>query len=133
MADVMRVDANRFWAAVEQAVDESVTEVAEQAQDAIAKVGKDAARDVRARARREFGGTGEYARGWKVDTHKAGMHTTATVHNTTQPSLAHLLELGHEQFVMGRDTGRRYPGVKHLEPAFEAGTRELEELMRRDP
>ena len=133
MADVIRVNDRQLWAAVETALDEAVEDVSQQAQDAIIQTGKEAARDVRSRAKAAFKGRGKYAAGWKVHNHKAGMHTTATVYNSTEPSLAHLLELGHEQIVMGHDTGRRYPGVPHLEAAFQDGQRRLEELMRRAP
>ena len=133
MARVRRVDASRMWATVDEAVGEAVGEVAAQTQAAVAKVGRQARKDVRANASRVFGGTGEYARGWECSVWKAGLNTSAIVHNETQPTLAHLLEYGHEQFVYGRPTGRRTPGRPHLEPAFQDGVRDLEELMRRDP
>lgn len=64
--------------------------------------------------------TGKYAKGWKSDfrTGEYG-HATATVHNTSQPSLTHLIEKGHELFVHGRDTGRRTRANPHIETAYE--------------
>lgn len=63
--------------------------------------------------------TGRYARGWSCTTRAEGGHVTCEVHNRTDWQLTHLLEKGHEQFYMGHDTGHRYPGVKHIEPAYE--------------
>lgn|GEM_PF-2203814 len=132
MATVRTVRPDRFWAEVEECIDEAVDEVASQTESAVSKVGKQAARDVRSNARKAFGGSGEYARGWKVDFKAAGLKSSSVVYNTTQPSLAHLLELGHEQFVWGHPTGRRFAGRKHLEPAFVKGVADLEREMRKD-
>lgn len=66
--------------------------------------------------------TGRYAAGWTTSvTEDADGHIKASVHNATDWQLTHLLEKGHEQFFMGLDMGHRYPGVKHIEPAYEAG------------
>lgn len=66
--------------------------------------------------------TGRYAAGWTTSvTEDADGHIKASVHNATDWQLTHLLEKGHEQFFMGHDMGHRYPGVKHIEPAYEAG------------
>lgn len=66
--------------------------------------------------------TGRYAAGWTTGvTEDADGHVSASVHNATDWQLTHLLEKGHEQFFMGHDMGHRYPGHKHIEPAYEAG------------
>lgn len=66
--------------------------------------------------------TGRYAAGWTTSvTEDADGHVSASVHNSTDWQLTHLLEKGHEQFFMGHDMGHRYPGRKHIEPAYEAG------------
>lgn len=66
--------------------------------------------------------TGRYAAGWTTSvTEDSDGHIKASVHNSTDWQLTHLLEKGHEQFFMGNDMGHRYPGRKHIEPAYEAG------------
>lgn len=66
--------------------------------------------------------TGRYAAGWTTSvTEDTDGHIKASVHNSTDWQLTHLLEKGHEQFFMGQDMGHRYPGHKHIEPAYEAG------------
>ena len=66
--------------------------------------------------------TGRYAAGWGArTTEDSDEHVTCCVYNRTDWQLTHLLEKGHEQVFMGHDTGHRYPGVRHIEPAYEHG------------
>lgn len=70
--------------------------------------------------RSEGEGGGKYARGWKTTLESDVLgSTTAVIHNTTKPSLTHLLEMGHG----GPHPAPAYP---HIEPAFLQGKKELE-------
>ena len=71
--------------------------------------------------------TGGYAAGWRCEREAAGRDGYyVRVHNAAKPGLTHLLENGHEQFVGGRDTGRRTPGRPHIEPAVAAAGEAME-------
>lgn len=66
--------------------------------------------------------TGRYAKGWRSKTEvDSDDHISCTVYNATDYQLTHLLEKGHEQFYMGHDTGHRFAGKRHIEPAYESG------------
>lgn len=69
--------------------------------------------------------TGRYARGWRYHVDDEGYRVVGHVYNATDWQLTHLLEKGHEQFFMGHDLGYRTAGRKHIEPAYEAGAREM--------
>lgn len=71
--------------------------------------------------------TGDYARGWKMQTEKGRLSTTVTIYNDHY-SLPHLLENGH---VIRNGTGRVYgevQGREHIAPVDE----ELVETFERE-
>ena len=73
-------------------------------------------------ARKGFGAnysTGEYATGWEWTVERSDTGLYVVVHNTSQPSLSHLLEFGHIVANQTGTHGRWYPPKKHIEPAYK--------------
>lgn len=109
-----------------RALSSYASEVASEVSSQVKRAGTDCARYVRENAAEAFG-AGTYSKGWKTRFEDGPDGPVATVYNAgRQASLGHLLEDGHEQFYMGRDLGYRYPGVKHVSPAFDRAVGELE-------
>ena len=72
-------------------------------------------------------GTGEYARGWKMNVERGRLGTKVTIYNEHY-SLPHLLEYGH---VTRNGTGRIYPDTpahEHIKPVAD----ELVETFERE-
>ena len=88
--------------------------------------GEVCARTVQDMAGSVLGGSGKYAGGWTHDFDETGTSYTDTTHNTSQPSLSHLLEKGH----MTRGHGGWVSGRRHIADGYEAGVQELERRMR---
>lgn len=113
----VRCDVNDFYSTLM----EMVQETADEDQEALETNVKAAADNCVSILRKKKWKTGaKYSAGWGSD-YRVGPegHARAVVHNTSQPSLTHLLENGHEMFINGHDTGRRVPAYKHIEPAYE--------------
>jgi hypothetical protein len=124
--------AQSFHAQLQEVLDEYADEVGRAAAADVEEAGRSCAAAVRKNARAGFGGKGTYAAGWRCTFEDGVDGPTATVHNAgKQASLSHLLELGHEQFYMGRDLGHRYPGVPHIAPAYVEAAAELERKVAR--
>lgn len=122
-----------FSTALSTILKDKAGRVGDEAARDIEKAGADCAAAVAENARREFGGEGVYADGWESDF-VDGPNPTATVHNSGRDrSLGHLLEFGHMVVVnSGRppgnhsvETGKRYRGKRHIEPAYQAEKRAL--------
>ena len=88
--------------------------------------GEVAARTTQDLAGSVLGGTGKYAGGWTHDTDEHAHEVFDTTHNTSQPSLTHLLENGH----MTRSRKGWVAGRRHIAEGAEAGFEELERRMR---
>ena len=79
------------------------------------KMGQKGAAALRQTSKSTFGGTGEYAKGWKYATHSTRRYTKTTIFNDHY-SMPHLLENDH---VVKNGTKRvvgQYKGRKHIEP-----------------
>lgn len=114
----VRCDVNDFYSVLMDFVSENVDDNQTAIQQNVQEAGEHAEAELQG-----YDGPyaeDDYAKGWKSDfqTGEYG-HATATVHNTTQPSLTHLIEKGHELFMYGRDTGTRTRANPHIETAYE--------------
>lgn len=123
MSSNLRVDASGFGAALDSLLDEFSKETSDNLKAAIRAGGKKAKDTLQ--QTKVPGATGEYAAGWKtkMESDGYGGHS-CIVYNASKPSLTHLLEMGHEKWVYGHDTGERVPAYPHIEPAYEAGVNE---------
>jgi hypothetical protein len=106
-------------------------DVAKSTAEAVPKVARKAAKALREESQRTFGSTDgkyRYAKGWKAQTDKGRVRTTAVVYNADAPGLAHLLEHGHANV-----DGGRTPGRAHIAPVeqmvLEQFEKELEEKL----
>ncbi len=119
------VTADTFSPAVEAMLDEYLAGVEAGLLEVTRAGGRAAAAALRATSPRATGG---YASGWRCEDEEiGGAGFYVRVYNATKPTLSHLLEMGHAEWVDGRDTGRRVPGRPHVAPAAEAG---LAAMMR---
>lgn len=112
-----------FAALVNAAVSDKCDEVQRAADADIRATGEACADELQASSPRKTGG---YARGWRADFMESGAGPTSVVHNSTKPSLTHLLEKGH-----AKRGGGRVAAIPHIEPAYEAAASELERRLGR--
>lgn len=119
------VAVSEFDGAMSEILREYGREVELQMAADVAIAGEVAARTVQDLSGSVLGGTGEYAGGWTHATEEGANFASDTTHNTTQPSLTHLLEKGHMSRNGGWVAGRR-----HIADGAEAGFAELERRLR---
>ena len=92
--------------------------------EAIKKVTKAGAKQVKANARSAVGGK-KYASGWTSQFESGRLSAQGTKYNRSQPGMPHLLEYGH---VTRNGTGRTYkPTPEH--PHIESVEQELEQTI----
>lgn len=113
LAEAVMEALNRYAEETEDAMRESVTEVAKEAKDIVKN-----ASPVR---------TGKYQKGWttKKTEEKSGK-LVVTLYNKNKGPLTHLLEHGH-----ANRNGGRTPGKKHIALAEEYAEEELERQLER--
>lgn len=88
------------------------TEVIEETFEAIDEVSKETVKKLKQASRQEFGGTGDYAKGWTRKAERGRLKSVVTVYGKKPTcSLAHLLENGH-----AKRTGGRVAGRSHIAP-----------------
>ena len=88
-------------------------DISENLMEISKKIAKKGAIAIRNEAKDKFNGTGQYAKGWKVET-TGNMHRQVTWSNiiyNEYPGLPHLLEHGH-----AKRTGGRVEGRPHIAP-----------------
>ncbi len=99
-------------------------DVLESVTAAVQKVTKAGVKAVRSNAKRSFGGTGAYAKGWTSKIQKGKRSAQGTIYNKDMPFLPHLLEHGH----LNRD-GSRTPGKAHIAPVEDLIAKEFEDAI----
>ena len=103
-------------------------DVADNVAEVAVKLGQAGVRTLKRESRSKLNvQTGEYAKGWKMQTEQGRLSTKVTIYNDHY-SMPHLLEHGH---VIRNGTGRVYGEVKgreHIEPVAD----ELVETFERE-
>ena len=99
-------------------------EVAEDVEQIVTDVAKEAAKQVKANANSKFKkgkGGRHYANGWRAKVVKGRISVSAVVYNANKPQLTHLLENGHAK----ADGVGRVPGRPHIAPVNEWAEKEV--------
>lgn len=111
----------RFDAEIEKILAEYAGEVEVNVGEITEQMGKQGVKLLRSSAKQTFGGSGDYAKSWKVDTQRGRLSTSSVIYST-MPSLPHLLEYGHASRNGGRVAGR-----EHIKPVEEKLIQTFEE------
>ena len=121
MARGKRVGVKDLDTAINQIFEQYAGEVNDNVEEITTELGQAGAKEIRAKARDMFGGTGKYARDWTSIAESDRFGTTATIYNKNHYQLAHLLEFGHANRGGGRTPGtkERTEGKAHIKPVEE--------------
>lgn len=108
-----RIDANDLAKEVESLLDKFGQEAENCLSEAVWQTAGEAVK--RLKTAGDFGGTGDYKKGWSRKITRKRLYTEATVYNRTEGQLTHLLEFGHAKRNGGRT--RAFP---HIAPINDA-------------
>ena len=103
-----KVSADAFASAVSKVLAQYSDNVRENLGDIVKDLSKKGAKEVKAKARTTFGGSGEYASGWTSRFETGRFSAQGTIYNGAVPGLPHLLENGHANRGGGRTPGRAH-------------------------
>lgn len=98
--------------------------IGETVDAAVKDVAKAGAKALRQEAKRSFGGTGAYAKGWTSKVIKGEHGSQGVIYNKDLPGLPHLLEYPH----LTR-SGKRTSGKIHIQPVEEAIVKKFENVI----
>lgn len=104
----MQIQPASFAAAINDILDDYDKDVREVVNQSIAEVAKDAQKALKKSG--DFRGSGKYKKSWAVKIEKKRIYTNATVYNK-KPGLTHLLEFGHV-----KQNGGRTRAFPHIAP-----------------
>lgn len=96
----VRIDSSHLADAINDILDEYGDEAREALEASSKKTGQAVAKELKKAG--DFGGTGEFKKGWTSKTELTRTGASTVVYNKTQPGLAHLLEFGHAKANGGR-------------------------------
>lgn len=118
-----RTPIDKLKTDISKILEEYQDEIADNLSEVTNKVAKKGALALQRESRAKFGGSGKYAKGWKVETTgktRRQVSWSSVIYNET-PGLPHLLENGHALRNGGRVAGR-----PHIEPIEEEIVKEYE-------
>ena len=114
----MKIDANDLAKEVSGLLDK----FGQQAENCLSEAVWQTAGEVVKRLKKsgDFGGTGQYKKGWSRKITRKRLYAEATVYNRTDGSITHLLEFGHALKRGGRLIGKGWvDAIPHIEPVNE--------------
>lgn len=117
-----KTTTDKFAAGIAKVLEQYQDDIVKDTDALVKKLGQQGAKELK-NASRIFGGTGEYANGWKSKTQKSRLGATATIYNE-KAGLPHLLENGHAKRGGGRVAGRT-----HIAPVEEKLVKEFEKAV----
>ena len=120
-----KVSADAFASAVSKVLAQYSDNVRENLVDIVKDLSKKGAKEVKAKARTTFGGSGEYASGWTSRFETGRFSAQGTIYNGAVPGLPHLLENGH-----ANRGGGRTPGRAHIAPVEEEIVKQFENEVK---
>ena len=106
-----KVSADAFSSEIGKVLAKYGGDVKENLDEITKRLAKKGAKEITAKARSMFGGTGEYASGWTTRYETGRFSAQGVIYNGDVPGLPHLLEKGH-----ALRNGGRYPGYAHIAP-----------------
>lgn len=114
-----RIDANDLAKEVEGLLDKFGQEAENCLSEAVWQTAGEAVK--RLKTAGDFGGTGDYKKGWSRKITRKRLYTEATVYNKTEGQLTHLLEFGHVLKRGGRLIGKGWvDAIPHIAPINDA-------------
>lgn len=113
----MRIKTDDLEQAVRDELEQYGVEVREAVDAAVLRVARSCLAQIRRNSPRR---TGDYRKGWTMQTKRGRLSTVAVIFNRTRWFLIHLLEIGHQ-----KASGGRQAGHPHIAPAVEDADREL--------
>lgn len=121
-----KIRADGLAAAVAEELKKYSQKIADGVKDDVKTVAKECRDEIKTNSAEQFGGTGEYAKGWsnKVEF-ESRSDIRIAVHNKKNYQLTHLLEKGHAKVNGGRVEGR-----PHIAPAEERAAEKLEKRVK---
>lgn len=120
-----KVSADRFAEEVAKICRQYGENVQESVGDVSKALAKKGAKEVKARAKSMFGGSGRYANGWTSRFETGRYSAQGTIYNADVPGLPHLLENGH-----AKRGGGRVPGRAHIKPVEEEIVKQFENEVK---
>lgn len=122
----MKVTADNLAQVLQGILDEYAEDAEKTLDDAAKEAAKAGAKAIQNSAKTQFGGSGDYARGWTAQKEDVARHATLwKVWNKNAPGLPHLLEFGHAL----RNGGRSTPRV-HIAPVEAELVQNFEKVIR---
>lgn len=109
-----KITPDRLGEEIQKILDNYVGEVDDNIDIIKKKVAQKGVTALRNESRADFGGSGNYAKGWTVTMVQYPHYTSAVIHNKLA-GLPHLLEHGHALVRGGRVYGS-VKGVEHIGP-----------------
>lgn len=120
-----KVSADAFASAITKVFDQYRENVQENLGDIVKDLSKKGAKEVKAKARTAFGGSGQYASGWTTRFETGRFSAQGIIYNSAVPGLPHLLENGH-----ANRGGGRTPGRAHIAPVEQELAKQLENEVK---
>lgn len=120
-----KVSADAFSSAISKVLAQYSDNVKENLGEITKALAKRGAKEVKAKSKTTFGGSGKYANGWTSRFDTGRFSAQGTIYNGAVPGLPHLLENGH-----ANRGGGRTPGRAHIKPVEEELIRQYENEVK---
>lgn len=109
----VKIDSQRLADVINGYLEEYGSSVREAIETASKQVAKEVVKELKQGG--DFGGTGEFNKGWTSKTELTRLGSETVVYNKTAPGLAHLLEFGH-----AKQNGGRTKAYNFIAPVNDA-------------
>lgn len=113
----MRIKADGLAEAVQDELGQYASDVQEQVDTVVLRVARQCLSQIRRDSPRH---SGDYRKGWTMQTKRGRLNVSAIIYNRTRYFLIHLLEFGHQ-----KKQGGRVSGTPHIEPAEKQAEKAL--------
>ena len=116
-----KITADAFSSEIGKVLAKYGGEVKDNLAEVTKRLSKKGAKEIAAKSRSMFGGSGKYASGWTTRYETGRYSAQGVIYNGDVPGLPHLLEKGHAKRGGGREPGRAHiaPVETELVKVFE--------------